>query len=142
MAAVTVGPPIEVPWLIDINPGLATIATLDDGSFAIAGLNQYFDSNNLIVTAVVAQLFRPDGAPQTGPTILIQPPAEVADTGIGSVGDRYFLAVKYEKRTYASFYSEAGTPLGSAIKWPFSDIDNFMTYYRFGSAPLWLSNPA
>jgi hypothetical protein len=136
-SSVTVGPPIEVPWLIDINPGLATIATLDDGSFAITGLDQYFDSNNLIVTAVVAQFFRPDGAPETWPTILIQPPAEVADTGIGSVGDRYFLAVKYQKRTYAGFYSEAGTPLGSAIRWPNSDIDNFVAYYRFGSAPLW-----
>jgi hypothetical protein len=137
-SSVTVGPPIEVPWLIDINPfSLATVATLANGSFAVAGLNEYFDANNLIVTAVVAQFFRPDGAPRTRPTILIQPPAEVFDTGIGSVGDRYFLAVKYQKRTYALFYSGAGTPLGPPFRWPSSDIDEFMTYYRFGGAPLW-----
>jgi len=137
-SSVTAGPPIEVPWLIDINRfRLTTVGTLDNGSFAIVGLNAYFDANNLIVTALVAQFFRPDGAPQTRPTILIQPPAVVLSTGIGSVGDRYFLAVKDEKRTYARFYSEAGTPLGSPFRWPYSDIEYFMTYYRFGSAPLW-----
>ena len=130
-SSVTAGPPIEVPWLTYINSGVTAVATLDDGSFGIAGITEYLDSNNNLVAALDAQFFRPNGTPQTRPAILIRPPAVVASADIGSVGDRYFMIIGGAKRTYARFYSEEGAPLGSSIRWPNSDVE------YFGSAPLW-----
>jgi hypothetical protein len=130
-SSVTAGPPIEVPWLTYINSGVTTVATLDDGSFGIAGITEYLDSNNDLVAALLAQFFRPNGTPQTRPAILIRPPAVVTSAEIGSVGDRYFMVIGGAKRTYARFYSEEGAPLGSSIRWPNSDVE------YFGGAPLW-----
>lgn len=133
-AAISAGTPIQVPWLTRVNFSQATsVAILDDGSFAIAGLEIFLDSG----AELKVQFFRPDGAPQTFPTVLFRPPAVVDSGGIGSVGDRYFLVWKNDKRTYARFYSQQGMPLGAPIRWPYSDIPFFIDYYRFGNAPLW-----
>jgi hypothetical protein len=139
VAAVSAGPPIQVPWLTGINSfnAATTVAVLEDGSFAIAALGEYLVSDTNLATALLAQFFRPDGAPRTRPEILIQSPGVVASVGIGSVGDRYLLFFKNEKRAYARFYSEGGAALGSSIRWPYSDIPYFVTHYRFGGAPLW-----
>jgi hypothetical protein len=83
------------------------------------------------------QFFRPDGAPQTAPTILMQAPATLYSAGIGTLGDRYFLAWKNDRSTLAQFYSNEGQPIGAPLRWPYSDIPYFLSYYRFGSAPLW-----
>jgi hypothetical protein len=130
VTGVTLGPPIEVPWLNGFQSP-TTVAVLEDGSFAIATIDSFLVSDTQGATAAAAQFFRPNGAPQTQPEILVQPPAVVASFGIGSVGDRYFVVLGGAKRTYARFYSEEGTPTGSSIRWPNADFE------YFGSAPLW-----
>jgi hypothetical protein len=129
VAAITLGSPIQVPWLNGFQSP-TTVAVLKDGSFGIATIDSFLVSDTEVATALAAQFFRPDGAPQTQPSILIRPPAVVTAAGIASVGDRYFLVVGGARRTYARFYNEEGAPLGSSIRWPNGDFE----YY--GSAPL------
>ena len=139
LAAISAGPPIQVPWLIGINffGAASSLAVLDDGSFAIAAVDFFLVSEQDFSAELLVQFFRSNGAAQTRPTALIRPPAVVDSAGIGSVGDRYLLVSKNDKRAYALFYSKQGTSLDTPIRWPYSDIPFFITYYRFGAAPLW-----
>jgi len=134
-SGIGIGTPVEVPWLIN-DLESATVAVLDDGSFAIASTEITEPQPQQFTVRFLAQFFAADGEPETEPIALV--PDNVAlDGGIGTLGDRYFVTWISATGAQAAFYDARGSRLGSAFPWLLSDIPFYVTHYRFGRAPSW-----
>jgi hypothetical protein len=134
-SGIGIGTPVEVPWLIN-DLESATVAVLDDGSFAIASTEITEPQPQQFTVRFLAQFFAADGEPEGDPIALV--PDNVAlDGGIGTLGDRYFVTWITAAGARAAFYDPRGGAIGSAFPWLLSDIPFYVTHYRFGQAPTW-----
>jgi len=137
LAEITVGPPVDVPWLADVGDfDEVSVAVLADGSFAIAAAEILETTPE--TDRFVMQFFSADGLPEGKPIIVLQGSFAI-EGDVGSLGDRYFVSWSeyFQQRARAAFFSERGKLLGGFFPWPYSAIHRFQDYYRFGSAPRW-----
>lgn len=129
-ATITLGPPIEVPTPLLGPPDAASLAVLEDGSFA---LGRRTGERRFEVL-----FFTPDGTRSGEPvTIFASGQGNSVYGGVGAFGDRFFVTwqVYRSGKAHAAFYSREGEPLGRPFRWPYSDTIYSHWFFHYARGP-------
>ncbi|MGH7752824.1 MAG: hypothetical protein ACREN5_08410, partial [Gemmatimonadales bacterium] len=129
-AAITLGPPIEVPAALLGPPDVGSLAVLEDGGFAIGRRTGERRFEVLFFTPDGTRLGEPE-------TIYASNQGNSVFGAVGPFGDRYFViwSVRGSGKTHAAFFSREGERLGRALPLLTSDSIYDYQFSRYARGP-------
>jgi hypothetical protein len=132
-AAISMSTPRELPLLARVALPFS-LAVLEDGSFAVAGVEVIETPRQPSMARLLVQFFAANGEPKNQPLVVDEATDQGFSGRVGSLGNRYLVTWQRfaEHKTLAAFYDQAGTPSTEPFPWTNPEVFSDNNAYLFG----------